>query len=296
MTRVYGLIDPRTGLLRYIGVSRRPLCKRLAVHICESKCGAQSHRCRWIRQILACGLRPRIVEIECCPVTDGRQEERYHIALAKQDGIRLVNSTDGGDGIPGLQHSEKTRRLLSEQRKGIRWTDERRSQRRESIRSDPDRLRALRERLARVRDIEAVIRSNKRRKNPDGTKPKRPRVSPELAHINRSQAQKRRPRTQAEIDRIRFANIGRTFSAEWRQNMSEAGKRRQFTEKEINHLRQLAASQRGKKRASESIEKQRRKMLGRRQSPEHVAKRMAARRETFLKKQLRDSECSVEVR
>jgi hypothetical protein len=123
MATVYGLIDPRTGLLRYIGVTNSRLRTRLANHCNEARRGAPNHRCRWIRQILASGLRPLIASVEECSDTDGRLEEQFHIALARADGIKLVNRTDGGDGAPNLIVSDATRARMSRVRKGMKRSE-----------------------------------------------------------------------------------------------------------------------------------------------------------------------------
>lgn len=45
-------------------------------------------------------------------------EERFHIALAKRDGLQLTNATDGGDGAPGYRHRPETRERMSELKRG----------------------------------------------------------------------------------------------------------------------------------------------------------------------------------
>ena len=133
---VYGLIDPRNGELRYVGKTVGKLQTRWRAHIAPSKLG-DTYRCRWIRQLLAAGLKPEPFVIE----THGSEDdlngaEVWWIAYLRSIGCRLTNTSDGGDGATGVRWSEdrkvrmsehfrgrvvsdETRKLLSESRKGL---------------------------------------------------------------------------------------------------------------------------------------------------------------------------------
>lgn len=130
---IYGLIDPTSGRLRYIGRTGRTLGQRMRNHIKDVKRkdrGLQrNHRTHWLRSLLDRGLLPSIVLIEECS-GNGACEEIYHVALARADGCQLVNSTAGGDGCfgatpelrekmriarKGFRHSEETKALLKDQ-------------------------------------------------------------------------------------------------------------------------------------------------------------------------------------
>lgn len=96
MTSIYGLIDPRDRLLRYIGKSDAPH-ERLRQHIVES--GREvHHRAHWIQALLRLGLMPEVVLLEQVAVEDWEQAERWWIAWFRALGAKLVNDTDGGDG------------------------------------------------------------------------------------------------------------------------------------------------------------------------------------------------------
>lgn len=96
---IYGLADPDTGEIRYIGKSIRPH-ERLANHCNErSAC----HRTNWIRSVLARGKRPALIILETLPPTaDWQASERRWIAHGHEQGWHLTNSTSGGDGVPDL--------------------------------------------------------------------------------------------------------------------------------------------------------------------------------------------------
>lgn len=96
---IYGLVDPETDEIRYIGKSIRPM-ERLTNHMNEtSKC----HRCNWLQSLKGKGLRPRICFFEFIPNgIDWQNREKYWIRVGKDNGWPLTNNTDGGDGVTGL--------------------------------------------------------------------------------------------------------------------------------------------------------------------------------------------------
>lgn len=115
---VYVLTDPRSGQVRYVGWTSKP-SKRLAKHIKHAKEGQESHRCRWIREVLASGHKPEIHFIDQGQ-GDWQEAEKKWIAHYKAQGANLTNSTDGGEGMLGWKHSAEHKARLSERMKGNR--------------------------------------------------------------------------------------------------------------------------------------------------------------------------------
>lgn len=94
MSVVYVLNDPRTGLPRYVGFSIDP-GRRYKEHL---KDRSNTHKCHWIRSLLALGLSPALQILE---ETERPQErEKLWIAHLLESGADLVNDTEGGDGNP----------------------------------------------------------------------------------------------------------------------------------------------------------------------------------------------------
>jgi DNA-binding XRE family transcriptional regulator len=116
-TTIYGLIDPRTGLLRYVGKTQRP-ARRLASHIAYSRKGHHTHACRWIRCLLREGLKPVMQLIEVCE-GNGCPQEIFHIRLARADGCKLTNATGGGEGTGGALYPPERRQAMSERSKAM---------------------------------------------------------------------------------------------------------------------------------------------------------------------------------
>lgn len=143
---IYGLYDPRTGALRYIGKSDRPR-ERLTNQMNEK---ADTYRCHWLQELRALGLRPIQVIIDAVPAGgDWQTVERAYILAARSAGHRLTNGTDGGDGVVNLspearariraawvgrKHKPETREKIGAASRGRRHTAQWREQMREKMR------------------------------------------------------------------------------------------------------------------------------------------------------------------
>ncbi len=117
---IYSLADPYTGEIRYVGYTSQTLRKRLRGHIHHAKAYGRGAVRLWIMQLLADGLEPTIAPLE---IGDGPRNwmpaERKWIAYYRGiPGNRLLNQSNGGQGVPGYQFSKESRRRISEKNKG----------------------------------------------------------------------------------------------------------------------------------------------------------------------------------
>lgn len=95
---VYGLCDPRSGEVRWVGQSKhglsrpRSLVSKRAAEKCNLGCG------KWLRELSSQKLHPTIQVLEECMDVDHLNEaEKRHIAEWRERiGIRLTNVTAGG--------------------------------------------------------------------------------------------------------------------------------------------------------------------------------------------------------
>lgn len=91
LASIYGLLNPETGELRYIGKADNP-AKRLATHMRDARRRNTPVYC-WIRSLATAPVM-LVLESDCL---DWEGAERRWIARAKVAGIRLLNLADGGD-------------------------------------------------------------------------------------------------------------------------------------------------------------------------------------------------------
>jgi hypothetical protein len=91
---IYGLVDPETREVRYVGKTT-DLRRRLYDHL---RATDESYRGRWIRSLLAKGVTPATVILADVPDDDWQQAERDWIAHFETGGARLTNGSDGGRG------------------------------------------------------------------------------------------------------------------------------------------------------------------------------------------------------
>lgn len=112
---IYGLVDPRTDIIRYIGWTINPK-RRLRDHLSSYNLKKNTHKNSWIKQLLCENLRPNIIILEENVYTNFSERERYWIKYYKENN--LTNLTMGGEGMLGFVHSEEFKKNNSELKKG----------------------------------------------------------------------------------------------------------------------------------------------------------------------------------
>jgi hypothetical protein len=93
---IYGLVDPRDNKIRYIGKTKYPK-HRLSGHITESKnIKIINYRIKWIRKLISIGLKPNIIFLKVCSISDFIKYETEYIKLYSNNS--LTNSDETGQG------------------------------------------------------------------------------------------------------------------------------------------------------------------------------------------------------
>jgi len=87
---IYGLCEPGTKFVWYVGYTKFPVEERLEGHLAESRDNNTCHRHRWLRSLVRDGLRPAIVVLEQVTSANWEARERHWIAKLKKPN-RLVN-------------------------------------------------------------------------------------------------------------------------------------------------------------------------------------------------------------
>lgn len=95
---IYGLTDPTTNTIRYIGKSSSGL-KRPTSHTSPYSLKIRSLKTNWILSLIKKNAKPKIIIIEeCASESVLNEREVFWIKLCKTGGCRLTNGTDGGNG------------------------------------------------------------------------------------------------------------------------------------------------------------------------------------------------------
>lgn len=94
---IYGLVDPDTLQIRYIGKAKN-LVIRITNHFKESKLKYITHKNNWIKFLLSSNKFPKIIILEKCTEESLNKCEIKWIKFYREQGANLTNGTDGGDG------------------------------------------------------------------------------------------------------------------------------------------------------------------------------------------------------
>lgn len=205
---VYGLTDPRTGEIRYIGKTSQGMRRPLA-HAWESKLAKERgrHKANWIAQLQREHLEYGVTVLDILPDTYGLDalEQRW-IAYGRGVGWPLTNLTNGGEGMHGFSPSAETRAKIAAGNRGKVRTAETRARLAETSRG----RRHTPEECARMR---AVVR-----RSPG------PRSAEAIAKSRAKLLGRVVPADQRE--KMRIAALGRKASPATREKMSQSHKRR----------------------------------------------------------------------
>ena len=108
---IYGLADPETSELRYVGKTNQPLAYRLSQHISHRV--RQRNKCSsWIRSLQRRGLSPEMFLIEEVPSKDWEEAEQHWIGYFRFVGADLCNLRDGGGRPDGYSLSEEHKKKI----------------------------------------------------------------------------------------------------------------------------------------------------------------------------------------
>jgi len=125
---VYGLKDPLSNQIRYVGKSSNYLY-RPKEHLKERSWYGplkDTYLYRWVRKLVAKGHYPEIVILETAAPEVLADRERYWIKNMRDNGVTLCNLTDGGEGCLGRKVSEVTKGRISKAHAGRKLCEEHR--------------------------------------------------------------------------------------------------------------------------------------------------------------------------
>lgn len=115
---VYGLIDPTTHELKYVGYSVQYL-ERYKEHLLPSNLKHRTKKNAWLRKLLSSDLKPEIIVLEeTDSESEGLEKEVELIEYYKSIGCDLTNGTLGGDGRYGFITSDEVKEKIRQSMKG----------------------------------------------------------------------------------------------------------------------------------------------------------------------------------
>lgn len=247
---IYGLFDPRTGMLRYVGKTR-DLERRLINHLVPARLKANSHKNAWLRGLLRDGYRPVIEALEETTPADWPSAERFWITYMRAIGCPLTNGNDGGIGAHNP--TPETRAKTGAKRRGQQHSEEARAK------MSASQKRRMQDPVEREKNA-ARLRAN------------RPRTTT-----------KGRNMTPEQRQRISEAQMGRVLSAEHRAKISAANKGRKPTPEAVERGRQANL---GRRATPETRAKQSAAHAGKPFSEEHKANLAEALRRAWARRKV----------
>ena len=231
VTYLYVLEDPRTGEVRYVGVSKDP-GNRFSCHVCDAITkGKHLYTSRWIRKLDRCGLRPTMRVIAVLQTESSAAAEIAYIARLRADGFRLTNATDGGEGTRGL--SPETKEKIAASKRGKKRSPE-------TVKKQSDAIRGRKHTEEAMKKIRADA---DRRRGIPRTPEVRAKIS--ASQLGRRVSEETRKKLSA-------ANLGKSPSAETRAKVSAAllGRKRS-----LEAVAKTAAALRGRTLSVEARQK-----------------------------------------
>jgi hypothetical protein len=107
-TFIYALKDPNTNKIRYVGKSNNPI-KRLYDHI-HSCHLTHTHKNNWLQSLLRENKKPTVEILEEVNSSEWQFYEKYWIHKLKNQGEKLTNIDEGGNGLE--KHSFNTKEKM----------------------------------------------------------------------------------------------------------------------------------------------------------------------------------------
>lgn len=198
---IYGLVDPRTLLVRYVGLSRTGMVRpyKHGMPSCL-KADGNTHKANWIRSLQSHGLKYEVVLFQESSPEAICDDERWWIAFGRACGWPLTNVTDGGDRV---QYTPEVRAKMSAARRARVMSP--------LSQETKNRIGAANKGKVRSPELRALWSAQRK------GQPVSAATRAKIAAANRG-----RKMSAATLEKLRAANTGRVVSVESRAKMSAA--------------------------------------------------------------------------
>ena len=118
---IYGIVDPITNQLRYIGQTSNFVKRRSAHHRLSMKHTNNTHVYNWLRSLYNNSITPEFIILEECKKEELDELEIFYINYFKMIGCNLTNCTVGGASRRGYKQTLATKQNISIKMKGNNW-------------------------------------------------------------------------------------------------------------------------------------------------------------------------------
>jgi hypothetical protein len=119
---IYALKDPRNNEIRYVGITKKTVEERIKDHLKMAKTKPNRWVYNWINEVLNSGMSLIVDVLEEVNDSIVCERERYWILYGKENGWRLTNATEGGEGVAGYRFTENAREKISKSSRE-KWSD-----------------------------------------------------------------------------------------------------------------------------------------------------------------------------
>lgn len=110
---IYGLVDPTSKLVRYVGKSSSGFIRPSSHRQPNALKGSSTRLSNWVRKLQSCDLTYEVVVLEYCAQDALSAAEIWWIAYGKALGWPLTNLTSGGEGTKGYVTPDSVKAKLS---------------------------------------------------------------------------------------------------------------------------------------------------------------------------------------
>lgn len=114
---IYGLFEPDTNYLRYVGCTSRP-ARRLTEHLKPSRFKVNPELYSWVQKLRSAGSRPVFKILEECSAENKHEAEMFYISYLRSLGCKLANKNHGGLGQQGFKQPPCASEKMSAAKKG----------------------------------------------------------------------------------------------------------------------------------------------------------------------------------
>ncbi len=121
---IYGLFDPRSKELRYVGQSAYGLSRAYAHFRWKSHLNKNTHKNAWIKSLLRSALEPEVDILHYSTLADFDEDEAWNITYWRSLGCRLTNQLPGGRSTRGYKHTQQARKHMSDGQKRRKRSEE----------------------------------------------------------------------------------------------------------------------------------------------------------------------------